>query len=42
MLVLSEACRDGRAGRAVEKTWERGFYVPDNQNQAYGCAGILS
>ena len=29
MLVLGEACRDGRAGIAIEKMWERRFYVPD-------------
>ena len=23
MLVLNEACRDGRAGRAIEKMWEK-------------------
>ena len=29
MLVLSEACRGERAGRAIEKMWEGRFYVPD-------------
>ena len=29
MLALSEVFRDVRAGRAVEKMWERIFYVPN-------------
>ena len=41
MLALSEVCRDVRAGRAVEKMWERRFSMfPINHNHAYKCAGI--
>ena len=29
VLVLNGACRDGRAGGALEKMWARRFYVPD-------------
>ena len=29
VLVLNGACRDGRAGRALEKMWARRFYVHD-------------
>ena len=27
VLILDEACDDGRAGRAVEKMWARRFFI---------------
>ena len=35
MLVLNEACKDGRAGRAVERMWERRFFVPDESKPSF-------
>ena len=41
MLVLSEVCRDGRSGGAVEKGGREDSMFLINHNCAYKCAGIL-